>query len=358
MATLQAGPKDSEALRAFRVRDAMHAGVITCTPDTPLEEVARLMAVHRVHAIVVGEDTAPWGVVSDLDLVSMLASGDETLTAAGAAATDALPITPGDTLEHAAQLIREHAVAHLIVVDPESERPVGVVSTLDIAAVFAGIRPPHGSSAMRVENVMTRDVLTVTPSTSLKTVATLLVDRDISGVPVVEDGELLGVVSERDLLAKERSDVGKPDGLLGWFLGEDVDAEKHWARTAGEAMTSPAVTIERWRSTAAAAGLMAERGLKRLPVVHDGMLVGIITRRDLVRAFARGDDEIEADIKDQVLLRSFWLAPDTLEVSVHGGDVSLKGEVESEAVQAALAAEVARVPGVVSVDARVTVSHR
>ena len=156
MATLQASPKDAEALRAFRVRDAMHTGVITCTPDTPLEEVARLMAVHRVHAIVVGEDTAPWGVVSDLDLVSMLAGSDESFTAAGAAATDALPIAPDDTLEHAAQLIREHAVAHVIVVDPESERPVGVVSTLDIAAVFAGIRPPHGNSAMRVENVMTR----------------------------------------------------------------------------------------------------------------------------------------------------------------------------------------------------------
>src|SRR5512132_2779868 len=355
MGTLQADPKDAEALRAFRVRDAMHAGVITCSFDTPLEEVARLMAVHRVHAIVtVTDDASVWGVVSDLDLVSIVATG-EARTAADAAASDALPIAPDDTLEHAAQLIAEHAATHLVVVD--GERPVGVVSTLDIAGVFAGVRSPHGTSAMRVENVMTRDVLTVTPSTSLKAVAALLVDRDISGVPVVEDGELLGVVSERDLLAKERSDVGKPDGLLGWFLGEDVDAEKHWARTAGEAMTSPAVTIERWRSTAAAAGLMAERGLKRLPVVHDGMLVGIVTRRGLVRAFASGVDEIERDIEDQVLLRSFWLAPDTLEVSVRGGDVMLQGEVESEAVQAALAAEVARVPGVVSVDARITVSH-
>jgi CBS domain-containing protein len=356
MGTLEANPTNAEALRAFRVRDAMHAGVITCAHDTPLGEVARLMATHRVHAIVaLGEDTDLWGVVTDLDLVSLVAAG-EHCSAADAAATDVLPVAPDDTLEHAAQLMREHAATHLVVVDPASQRPLGVLSTLDVAGTYAGVRTMNGTSAMRVEDVMTRDVATVSPETSLKAVAALLVDRDISGVPVVEDGKLRGVVSERDLLAKERGDLGKPDGLLGWFLGEDVDAEKHWARTAGEAMTSPAVTIDRWRSTSAAAGIMAERGLKRLPVVHDGELVGIVTRRDLVRAFARGDAEIARDITDQVLQRSFWLPPDTIRVTVRGGDVTLEGEVDSEAVQAALAAEVARVPGVVSVETRVRVS--
>jgi CBS domain-containing protein len=345
-----------EMLRGFKVRDAMHAGLITCSRDTPLMDVARLMAVNRVHAIVTVEEdgSEPWGIVSDLDLVSVFSTG-EGRTAGDAAATDVLPVAPDDTLDHAAQLLSEHETTHLVVVEPDTKRPVGVVSTLDVAAVFAGVRTKHDPSAMRVENVMTHDVVTVTPSTSLKDVAALLVARDISGVPVVADGELVGVVSERDLLAKERSDVGAPEGLLGWFLGEDVDAEKHWARTAGEAMTKPAITIEKWRSTAAAAGLMAEHGFKRLPVIHNGELVGIVTRRDLVRAFARSDQEIQRDIEEQVILRSFWLPPDSIHVTVRGGDVALTGSVDSEAVQAALAAEVARVPGVVSVDARVSV---
>ena len=364
METLQQQPKDVEALRAFHVRDAMHTGVITCPRDTALIDVARLMAIHRVHAIVtvdepVDDEPAPlWGVVSDLDLVSVLSSDEgDHRTAGEASASDVLPVRPDDTLDHAAQMLSEHEATHLVVVEPSTGRPVGVLSTLDVAGVYAGIRTKHDPSAMRVENVMTHDVATVRPSASLKEVAALLVDRDISGVPVVsDDGELLGVVSERDLLAKERSDIGKPDGLLGWFLGEDVDAEKHWARTAGEAMTSPAITIEKWRSTAAAAGLMADQGLKRLPVIHNGELVGIVTRRDLVRAFARSDREIERDIKEQVVARSFWLPPDAIDVIVRGGDVALTGVVDSEAVQAALAAEVARVPGVVSVDARVRVA--
>jgi CBS domain-containing protein len=210
-------------------------------------------------------------------------------------------------------------------------------------------------SALRVGDVMTRDVVTVSPSSSLKDVAVLLVERRISGVPVVDDqGNLVGIVSERDLLAKERTDAGRADGLLGWFLGDEDDAEKHWARTAGEAMTSPAITIDRRRPTAVAAGMMVEHGLKRLPVVDGGELVGIVTRHDLVRAFARSDREIAFDI-EQVIRRSFWLPPETIEVSVERGDVSLSGVVDSDAVQAALAAEVARVPGVVSVDARISV---
>ena len=295
METLQPQPKHAEALRAFQVRDAMHVGLIKCPRETPLAEVARLMAVHRVHAIVtVGAEDRALG----RRLRPRPGLGARHRRGSHGRRTQprrtSCPSRPTTRSTMPPSSSASTPSTHLIVVEPATKRPVGVISTLDVAGVFAGVRTKHDPSAMRVENVMTADVATVTPSTSLKDVATLLVERDISGVPVVDDaGELLGVVSERDLLAKQRSDVGRADGLLGWFLGEDVDAEKHWARTAGEAMTQPAITIEKWRSTAAAAGLMAEYGLKRLPVVHKGELVGIVTRSDLVRAFARSDAEIE-----------------------------------------------------------------
>lgn len=122
----------------LRVSDAMHRGVITCHRDTPLSEVAATMAGERVHCVVVdagsGETAPLWGVVSDLDLIAAATVRDlDQQTAGGSAATPVLTVSPAETLERAAQLMTEHATAHLVVVDAESVWPVGVLSTLDIA---------------------------------------------------------------------------------------------------------------------------------------------------------------------------------------------------------------------------------
>lgn len=127
-------------LDATTVGDAMHEGVLSCSADTPLSAVAELMAAHGVHCVVVTDssDVGVWGVISDLDLVA--ASGVRDLdaqSAGGSAATPALAIGPGDTLQRAAQMMTEHAAAHLLVVDEGSGRPVGVLSTLDVARVLA-----------------------------------------------------------------------------------------------------------------------------------------------------------------------------------------------------------------------------
>ena len=123
------------------VREAMHEGVLSCSADTPLSSVAELMAARGVHCIVVtgADDLAVWGVISDLDLVAAAGVRNLDAQSAGAsAATPALTIHPGDTLQRAAQMMTEHAVAHLLVVDDTSGEPVGVLSTLDLARVLAG----------------------------------------------------------------------------------------------------------------------------------------------------------------------------------------------------------------------------
>ena len=131
-------------LHQIRVSEAMHPGVLTCALETPLRDVARIMATYRVHSVVVygADDEAIegriWGVVSDLDLVSAAAAGGlEECTAGATAVTPAVMVAPSDTLEHAAQLMREHEVAHVIVVDETTARPVGVLSTLDLARELA-----------------------------------------------------------------------------------------------------------------------------------------------------------------------------------------------------------------------------
>jgi CBS domain-containing protein len=343
-------------LAGLRVSDGMHRGVLTCPLDAPLAAVARMMATRRIHCVVVqgGDGTRAgegrlWGVVSDRDLLEAIADGDVGhATAGGTVRSPAVTVSREETLIEAARLMSSTGLTHLVVVD-EDERPVGVLSTLDLAAALGG-ESPKDDAAVNVEQLMTTDVVTVSPETPLRKVATLLVRRRISGLPVVRDGEVVGVVSEGDIVTKERRDAPEGHGPLGWLLGRDDEARSRLiARTAGEAMTSPAVTIEPWRPVGSAAALMIDRGLKRLPVVRKGKLVGIVTRADLVRAFARSDAAIERDIRDEVLRRSYWMAPDAIEVTVRDGEVTLAGAVENEVVLETLPGAVTAVPGVVSV---------
>jgi CBS domain-containing protein len=139
----QRSDTDRLAAARARVEDAMHHGVLTCSQHDSLSLVAGLMARHRIHAVVVAADHpaepgALWGVVSDLDLVAAASVRELSEQTAGAtAATSALTIAPGDSLQRAAQLMTEHGIAHLVVVARDGE-PVGVISTVDVAAALAG----------------------------------------------------------------------------------------------------------------------------------------------------------------------------------------------------------------------------
>ena len=125
------------------VEDAMHRGLVTCPPTTSLHVVARILAAHRIHAVVVADDRAHeqdgiWGVVSDVDLVTRLAAASADETAGSAAEPPPCLVAPGDTLAYAVQLMAEHGVAHLLVADPVTGRPLGVLSTLDVAEALSG----------------------------------------------------------------------------------------------------------------------------------------------------------------------------------------------------------------------------
>jgi CBS domain-containing protein len=126
-----------------KVEDAMHPGVLTCPPETPVWTVARMMANYSVHAIVVtdldaeGEsDERAWGIVTSLDLTRARVAGADEPTAGGLASTDVVTVSPGDPLSSAAALMAQHGSEHVVVADVHG-RPVGVVSTRDIAAVLA-----------------------------------------------------------------------------------------------------------------------------------------------------------------------------------------------------------------------------
>jgi CBS domain-containing protein len=205
-----------------------------------------------------------------------------------------------------------------------------------------------------VRDVMSQMVISVGPETPLKEVAELLVERKISGVPVVDArGGVLGVVSEADFLLKEQGPEAIRHRRLAGLFGESDEARAQMAKlraaTAADAMTGPAVTIESSRPIAEAARLMTAKAVNRLPVVDDGRLVGIVTRADLVRAYVRSDRELVETIRTEVLLRSLWLDPAAFEIDVEDGVVRISGRVERRSTAEMVARTIAMVPGVVGI---------
>jgi CBS domain-containing protein len=138
------GRNRSNAFPQLRVADAMHWGVVTCPSDAPLHVVARMMTTYRIHALIVFSehrvtDPSEWEVVSDVDVLRRTLAGEiDSATAGETAASPVVIVAPDDPLDDAATLMAENRASHLIVVDPGSTRPVGVLSTLDLMHKLAG----------------------------------------------------------------------------------------------------------------------------------------------------------------------------------------------------------------------------
>jgi CBS domain-containing protein len=201
-----------------------------------------------------------------------------------------------------------------------------------------------------VRDVMSAHPVSVRKTTSFKEIAARLRELGVSGFPVVDDdGKVIGVVSEADLLVKEALEDAY-QGVRGLIAATVHVTERHKAGgvTAGDLMTSPAVTVSPDGTVQHAARLMYARGLRRLPVVDAaGRLVGIVSRTDLLAVFDRPDEEIRLEITDQVIPRlsepsSYW-------VGVQDGIVTLEGTPETISIGHEVLRRVRHVQGVVAV---------
>ena len=201
-----------------------------------------------------------------------------------------------------------------------------------------GGKQHHGRWHHRVRDVMTTSVVTVDRVTPYKEIAVLMAEHKISAVPVLVLGRHVGgVVSEADLLnvldKRAREAQLESGGLLHRHAGD----KKHWGLTAGELMTSPAITIHPDATLPGAARLMNSRHLKRLPVVEagtvfgggvGGKLIGIVSRCDLLSVFLRPDEDIAREVRE--MLTQILLAdPVSVTVRVRNGVVTLAGQLGS-----------------------------
>ncbi|MBM6581718.1 CBS domain-containing protein [Microvirga sp. BT689] len=224
---------------------------------------------------------------------------------------------------------------------------------------------------MTVADVMTRDVISVSTATPVSEIASILAGKRISSVPVVGiDGRLVGIVSETDLI--RRAEIGT-ERRRSWWHKVFPDAQataSDYVRTHGRkaqhVLTSRIVTAAEHMTLADVADIMERRRLKRLPVVRGDVLVGIVSRSDLIKALARHRPRLFAEPHtDDAILRDLMervkaLSPShrLINISVHRGNADIAGLVESGAEREAILVAAENTPGVRAIQDRLVLRPR
>lgn len=207
---------------------------------------------------------------------------------------------------------------------------------------------------MQIRELMTADVVTIGPDASLKEAARRMLEAGVSGLPVVDaDGRLIGIITEADFVSAEADRrQGRRRRLLAFLVREDEMPAKE--RRVGDVMTEEVAVISPEADHADAARLMEKERVKRLPVVEDDRIVGIVSRTDILRAFVRPDEDIVEEIREQVMRHVLWIDPNRVEIECVDGNVVLTGRLETRSDANLLVELTRRLDGVVSVKDRLT----
>jgi len=215
-------------------------------------------------------------------------------------------------------------------------------------------------------DVMTRDVITVTPETSVQEIARLLYEGHISGVPVVDEaGKVVGIVSEGDLIRHEGAVGETPRSWWLRFFGDRVASAEDYIKTHGrqarDVMSKNPITVSTAEPLAKVARLLERHRIKRVPVVEDHKLIGIVTRANILRGLAAGAGAAEgrapAEAADDRAIAEKLLAKvrdagfsSLVNPIVQDGTVHLWGLVDNDAERRAIVLLAQQLPGVKSVE--------
>lgn len=294
----------SSPLADVSVLDAMHPGVVVCLPDDPLARIAAIMVEHVIHAVLL-----PWAgrrrllIVTDLDLVRAALAGADAR--AGEIAREPIESVPADApLTKAVSTMAERYVTHLLVSQPGSPAPAGIISSLDVVAVL-GARGPRGAPALPLAPALPPvTVVPAAPSSSrpaagaselgsvrVGEVMRLGITTSPADVPL---GAVARTMAEHRVHCVAVAGIGRPGRRLTWGLIEALDLVRAAHRgalsdPAANIATTEPVAVTADESLSQVATLMVEHDTSHVVVVgHSGLPTGIISTFDVARVLAAG----------------------------------------------------------------------
>jgi len=223
---------------------------------------------------------------------------------------------------------------------------------------------------MSARDIMTQNVITVAPDATVTEVAALLIENKVSAVPVVDpDGSVVGIISEGDLIGRSEIVGEQHPSMLQIWTSKSTDLAMKYIKSHGllarDVMTTDVVTADALSAIATIARRMVEHSIKRLPVLQDGKLVGIVSRADLVpllvdhpsqaeKLVHRSDAAVCVDLEK--VIDEQGLASGMVDLFVEDGVVLLSGTVENAAVGRAMKVAAETIAGVKMVDVQLRVS--
>jgi len=252
--------------KVFRVvRDVMSTDVVTITGEVTMAEAAKIMGEKHIGSLIVVERGDPVGIITERDLLSrVLAKGFDpnALKVERFMSSPLITIEPSASIKHAAQLMIKKK-GRLVVYD--SGELVGIITASDLVQSL----PEASETVLWVDDFMTKRVITADEKMTVLSLAKIMGEKRIGSVVITHGGEPIGIFTERDLLST--------------FLAKDRPLKER----VGEVCSSPLIAISLGTTIHEAACFMTSRHIKRLPIAENGKLVGIITARDLVEAYAK-----------------------------------------------------------------------
>ncbi len=271
---------ESESMSYRKITDIMTSEVLTVTPRNTLHDAAQLMGEKHIGSLIVVEYDTPIGIITEGDLLNIVRNGiplerdwirsSPSIRNEKVEKVMSFPLVKicvEYTLKDAARIMIEKRIRRLGVCD--SGNLCGIITTSDMIGSLPRV-PETMKTWFEVDQFMSKHVVTADERTLLENVAKIMAENHVGSVIVTSQGEPIGIFTERDLLTK--------------FLAKD----RSLIEEVGNVCSSPLITAPVEISAHDAAAIMVEQHIKRLPITKDGKLVGVLSARDLVEAYARG----------------------------------------------------------------------